>query len=83
MLGRWQAVAQTAAIADPHPNEVKDECERPERRGGGKVLRGCKAARRTANESPPPKVTGWRPDEGREGGKLSVIILQFHQIPIK
>ena len=24
MLGRWQAIAQTADIADPHPNEVKD-----------------------------------------------------------
>ena len=23
MLGRWQAEAQTADIADPHPNEVK------------------------------------------------------------
>jgi len=26
----------------------------------------AKAARRTAIESPPPKVTGWRPGEGRE-----------------
>ena len=24
MLGRWQTIAQTADIADPHPNEVKD-----------------------------------------------------------
>ena len=28
------------------------------RRGGGRLLRGCRAARRTANESPPP--CGWR-----------------------
>ena len=29
------------------------------------------------------RVAGWRPDEGRKVGKLSIRTSQFHQIPIK
>ena len=45
MLGRWQAVAQTAAIADPRPNKGKDGSRRV-------ILPGTAATRRTSDNSP-------------------------------
>ena len=74
MLGRWQAVAQTADIADPHPNVVKDECERLERRGGGRIP--VDAGRPDARQSKARhlRVAGWRPDEGREK-----VALHYHK----
>ena len=58
MLGRWQAKAQTADIADPHPNEVKDAAKDRSAAVAEVCFVDAVAARKTANESPPP--SGWR-----------------------
>ena len=50
--------AQPGRDAKPRPWPTGVGNRRPTRRGGGSVLRGCRAARRTADESPPP--CGWR-----------------------
>ena len=50
--------AQPGRAAKPRPWPTGEEKRRSTRRGGGSVLRGCRAARRTAYESPPP--CGWR-----------------------
>ena len=66
MLGRWQALAQTADIADPHPNEVKDECE--DRSASVAEVRSVDSGwpddwRTKARHL---RVAGWRPGEGRK-----------------
>ena len=57
---------------------------RPERRGGGSALRRCSGGPTNGERKPATvRVAGWRPNEGREVGKLSVRNLQLHQLPIK
>ena len=70
MLGRWQAIAQTADIADPHPNEVKDAAK--DRRGAVAEVRFVDAGRPEGRRTKARHrmVAGWRPDEGREGQEL-------------
>ena len=71
MLGRWQAIAQTADIADPHPNEVKDAAK--DRSAAVAELCFVDAGRPDERQTKARhrRVAGWRPDEGREeSGKL-------------
>ena len=67
MLGRWQAKAQIADIADPHPNEVKDAAK--DRRAAVAecfVLMQRRPDKRQT-EARHRRVAGWRPVEGRKG----------------
>ena len=75
MLGRWQAVAQTADIADPHPNEVKDAAK--DRRAAVAEVRFADAGRPEGRQTKARhrRVAGWRPDEGRIGDVISLISL--------
>ena len=83
MLGRWQAKAQTADIADPHPNEVKDAGK--DRSASVAEIFFVDAGRPDERQTKARhrRVAGWRPDEGRKGEKLSIRTSQFHQIPSK
>ena len=67
MLGRWQTIAQTADIADPHPNEVKDAAK--DRRGAVAEVCFVDTGRPEGRQTKARhrRVAGWRPDEGREG----------------
>ena len=74
MLGRWQAVAQTADIADPHPNEVKDAAKDRRAAVAEVGFADAVAARRTANESPPPSGGGLEAGRGTQrGGRKRII----------
>ena len=72
-----------SGLADPHPNEVKDAAK--DRRAAVAedycVDAGRPKGRHT--QARHRRVAGWRPDEGRKVGKLSIRTSQFHQIPIK
>ena len=67
MLGRWQAKAQIADIADPHPNEVKDAAK--DRRAAVAEVRFVDAGRPEGrhNESPPPSGGGLEDGRGTQG----------------
>ena len=67
MLGRWQAIAQTADIADPHPNEVKDAAK--DRSAAVAEVRFVDAGRPDGrhNESPPPVGGGLEAGRGTRG----------------
>ena len=78
MLGRWQAIAQTADIADPHPNEVKDAAK--DRRAAVAecfVLMQRRPDGRRTKARPTFRVAGWRPDEGRERDREMINLFQF------
>ena len=78
MLGRWQAIAQTADIADPHPNEVKDAAK--DRRAAVAEVCFVDAGRPEGrqNESPPPSGGGLEAGRGTQGGQIPINSSLFH-----
>ena len=67
MLGRWQAVAQAADIADPHPNEVKDAVRTGAARWRRSTVLMQGGPKDGITKARHWRVAGWRPDKGREG----------------
>ena len=56
-------------VAKPRPWPTGVGKRRPTRRGGGRLLRGCRAAQRTAYASPPPASGGLEAGRGTQGWK--------------
>ena len=68
-------------VAKPRPWPTGGGKRRPEWRGGGSVLRGSRAARRTAHESPPP--CGWRAGGRARDARGKFITTRVFHISIK
>ena len=78
MLGRWQTIAQTADIADPHPNEVKDAAKDRRAAVAGRGLVDAGRPERRQTKARHRAGGGLEAGRGTRGGQIPINSSLFH-----